>query len=139
VQRSVFLYFRLQAFVSLSLFNLLRFPLAMLPFMISALVEADVSRKRLTNFLLLPEVSRALFAKKPERKNLIPCSSAQSNPNNVIYTDAKTGAPGTPAIMVQNGSFSWATDGADTLSNINVDFNYGELTAVVGSVRKITF
>ena len=45
-----------KAFVSLSLFNLLRFPLAMLPYMITSLVEADVSRKRLTDYLLKAEV-----------------------------------------------------------------------------------
>ncbi len=42
--------------MSLSLFNILRFPMSMLPYLISSLVEADVSRRRVTNFLLLDEV-----------------------------------------------------------------------------------
>ena len=40
-----------KAFVALSLFNILRFPLAMLPTLISNLVQASVSVKRLRNFL----------------------------------------------------------------------------------------
>jgi ABC-type multidrug transport system fused ATPase/permease subunit len=40
-----------KAFVALSLFNILRFPLSMLPMLISSLVEASVSVKRLGEFL----------------------------------------------------------------------------------------
>ncbi|GCC18894.1 hypothetical protein chiPu_0018109 [Chiloscyllium punctatum] len=40
-----------KAFVSLSLFNILRFPLNMLPQVISGVVQATVSLKRLQNFL----------------------------------------------------------------------------------------
>uniref|UniRef100_A0A3B5KTS4 ATP-binding cassette, sub-family C (CFTR/MRP), member 3 n=1 Tax=Xiphophorus couchianus TaxID=32473 RepID=A0A3B5KTS4_9TELE len=40
-----------KAFVSLSLFNILRFPLNMLPQVISSLVQASVSLKRIQNFL----------------------------------------------------------------------------------------
>uniref|UniRef100_A0A3Q1G5Y0 ATP binding cassette subfamily C member 3 n=1 Tax=Acanthochromis polyacanthus TaxID=80966 RepID=A0A3Q1G5Y0_9TELE len=40
-----------KAFVSLSLFNILRFPLNMLPQVISSMVQASVSLKRVQNFL----------------------------------------------------------------------------------------
>uniref|UniRef100_A0A8D0CEX9 ABC-type glutathione-S-conjugate transporter n=1 Tax=Scleropages formosus TaxID=113540 RepID=A0A8D0CEX9_SCLFO len=40
-----------KAFTSISLFNILRFPLAMLPQLISALVQTTVSNKRLEKFL----------------------------------------------------------------------------------------
>ena len=40
-----------KAFVALSLFNILRFPLAMLPTLISNIIQASVSVKRLGNFL----------------------------------------------------------------------------------------
>ena len=40
-----------KAFVALSLFNILRFPLSMLPMLISNIVQASVSVKRLRNFL----------------------------------------------------------------------------------------
>ena len=53
-----------KAFVALSLFNILRFPLAMLPAVISMTVEASVSVKRLSKFLRQPEL----------------------NPNNVDYS-----------------------------------------------------
>ena len=39
------------AFVSLSLFNILRFPLSMLPMMISSMVQASVSVKRINDFM----------------------------------------------------------------------------------------
>jgi hypothetical protein len=56
-----------KAFVALSLFNLLRFPLAMLPFMITSIIEADVSRKRITNFLNLAEASKQKWKKEMEK------------------------------------------------------------------------
>ena len=40
-----------KAFVALSLFNILRFPLSMLPTLISNIVQASVSVKRLRTFL----------------------------------------------------------------------------------------
>uniref|UniRef100_A0A671YDR5 ATP-binding cassette, sub-family C (CFTR/MRP), member 2 n=1 Tax=Sparus aurata TaxID=8175 RepID=A0A671YDR5_SPAAU len=40
-----------KAFTSISLFNILRFPLAMLPMLIAAIVQTSVSRKRLEKFL----------------------------------------------------------------------------------------
>uniref|UniRef100_A0A3Q1HY50 ATP binding cassette subfamily C member 2 n=1 Tax=Acanthochromis polyacanthus TaxID=80966 RepID=A0A3Q1HY50_9TELE len=40
-----------KAFTSISLFNILRFPLAMLPMLIAAMVQTGVSRKRIEKFL----------------------------------------------------------------------------------------
>jgi len=40
-----------RAFVALSLFNILRFPMSMLPRLISSIVQASVSLKRLNTFL----------------------------------------------------------------------------------------
>ena len=45
-----------RAFVALSLFNILRFPISMLPRLISNIVQASVSMKRLTTFLLNDEL-----------------------------------------------------------------------------------
>ena len=45
-----------RAFVALSLFNILRFPLSMLPFLISNIVQASVSMKRLSTFLQHDEI-----------------------------------------------------------------------------------
>lgn len=44
------------AFVSLSLFNILRFPLSMLPMMISSMVQASVSVKRINVFMNTEEL-----------------------------------------------------------------------------------
>ena len=46
-----------KAFVALSLFNVLRFPLATLPTLISSLVQASVSLKRLRDFLKSNELT----------------------------------------------------------------------------------
>ena len=45
-----------RAFVALSLFNILRFPLSMLPFLISNIVQVNVSMKRLSTFLQQDEI-----------------------------------------------------------------------------------
>lgn len=45
-----------RAFVALSLFNILRFPLSMLPFVITSVVQANVSIKRLGSYLQYEEL-----------------------------------------------------------------------------------
>ncbi|GKA84558.1 ABC transporter C family member 2 isoform X1, partial [Tanacetum coccineum] len=96
-----------KAFTSLSLFAVLRFPLFMLPDMISQVVNANVSLKRLEDLLLADE--RLLLPNPPLE-------------------------PGLPAISIRNGNFSWDSK-ADkpTLTNINLDIPTGSLVAIVGS------
>ncbi|XP_048630438.1 ABC transporter C family member 2 [Brassica napus] len=96
-----------RAFTSLSLFAVLRFPLFMLPNIITQVVNANVSLKRLEEVLATEE--RILL------------------PNPPIE-------PGQPAISIRNGFFSWDAKGdRPTLSNINLDVPLGSLVAVVGS------
>ncbi|KAL7131136.1 hypothetical protein ABFS83_13G178600 [Erythranthe nasuta] len=96
-----------KAFTSLSLFAVLRFPLFMLPNIITQIVNANVSLKRLEELLSAEE--RILL------------------PNPPIE-------PGLPAITIRNGYFSWeAKSERPTLSNINLDIPIGSLVAVVGS------
>ncbi|EYU19138.1 hypothetical protein MIMGU_mgv1a0001471mg, partial [Erythranthe guttata] len=96
-----------KAFTSLSLFAVLRFPLFMLPNIITQIVNANVSLKRLEELLSAEE--RILL------------------PNPPIE-------PGLPAITIRNGYFSWeAQSERPTLSNINLDIPIGSLVAVVGS------
>ena len=45
-----------RAFVALSLFNILRQPLSMLPLVISMIVQSSVSMKRLSTFLQYDEI-----------------------------------------------------------------------------------
>ncbi|KAK7303090.1 hypothetical protein RJT34_13989 [Clitoria ternatea] len=96
-----------RAFTSLSLFSVLRFPLFMLPNIITQVVNANVSVKRLEDLLLSEE--RILLPNPPLE-------------------------PGLPAISIRNGYFSWdAKAERPTLSNINLDIPVGSLVAVVGS------
>ncbi|KAL1335647.1 hypothetical protein HN51_030120 [Arachis hypogaea] len=96
-----------RAFTSLSLFAVLRFPLFMLPNIITQAVNANVSLKRLEDLLLAEE--RILLPNPPLE-------------------------PGLPAISIKNGNFSWDSKAErPTLANINLDIPVGSLVAVVGS------
>ncbi|XP_056096294.1 ATP-binding cassette sub-family C member 3 [Rhinichthys klamathensis goyatoka] len=97
-----------KAFVSLSLFNILRFPLNMLPQVISSIVQASVSLKRIQDFL----------------------SHDELDPENV---DRRNNAS-EYAVTVVNGKFAWAKQDQVTLDNINVLVPQGSLLAVVGHV-----
>ncbi|KAI4303732.1 hypothetical protein MLD38_039329 [Melastoma candidum] len=94
------------AFTSLSLFSILRFPLNMLPNLLSQVVNANVSIQRLEELLLT------------EERVLVP------NPPLEL---------GKPAISIKDGFFSWDSKPEKlTLSNINLDIPAGSLVAIVG-------
>ncbi|XP_037610528.1 canalicular multispecific organic anion transporter 2 isoform X4 [Sebastes umbrosus] len=97
-----------KAFVSLSLFNILRFPLNMLPQVISSIVQASVSLKRIQGFL----------------------SHDELDPNSV---DRKNTASDYSVTAV-NGKFTWAKEDPPVLHNINLMVPQGSLLAVVGHV-----
>lgn len=59
------------AFVSLSLFNMLRFPLSMLPMMISSMVQASVSVKRINKFMNMEELDPTTVTHDPSECRLI--------------------------------------------------------------------
>ncbi|XP_065356721.1 multidrug resistance-associated protein 1 isoform X2 [Calliphora vicina] len=95
-----------KTFVSLSLFNILRFPLTMLPMLISNMVQTQVSVNRINKFM----------------------NSEELDPNNVQH-DPKKPNP----MSIVNGSFSWG-DGDVTLKNINMEVKKNTLCAIVGTV-----
>ncbi|XP_029456115.1 canalicular multispecific organic anion transporter 2 isoform X2 [Rhinatrema bivittatum] len=97
-----------KAFVSLSLFNILRFPLNMLPQVISNIAQTSVSLKRIQTFL----------------------SHDELDPNCVDKKAISTGY----AVTLQNGTFSWAKDLPPTLQDISLMVPSGSLVAVVGHV-----
>ncbi|KAJ8413727.1 hypothetical protein AAFF_G00082340 [Aldrovandia affinis] len=97
-----------KAFVSLSLFNILRFPLNLLPQVISSIVQASVSLKRIQKFLSHDELDPDTV----DRKN--------------IASDH--------AVTVVNGKFTWAKSEPAALHNINLMVPQGSLLAVVGHV-----
>ncbi|CAK9795197.1 Multidrug resistance-associated protein 1 [Anthophora quadrimaculata] len=97
------------AFVSLSLFNILRFPLSILPMMIGNIVQAYVSIKRINKFMNTEEL----------------------DPNNVQHDPSESFA-----LLIENGTFAWDMENIEkpTLKNINLQVEQGQLIAVVGTV-----
>ncbi|XP_075974237.1 multidrug resistance-associated protein 1-like [Anticarsia gemmatalis] len=96
-----------RAFVALSLFNILRFPMSMLPHVISNVIQTYVSIKRLNKFLNSDELDTSVI---------------DHNPNE------------SDQILVEEGNFSWDDDAEPLLQNINVHIPRGSLVAVVGAV-----
>ncbi|KAJ7552374.1 hypothetical protein O6H91_06G052700 [Diphasiastrum complanatum] len=95
-----------KAFTSLSLFAVLRFPLFMFPSLITQVVNANVSLKRLEDLLLADE--RILLPNPPLQ-------------------------PGLPAISIRDGNFSWDPKAKRaTLVNITFHVPVGSFVAIVG-------
>ncbi|XP_043579583.1 multidrug resistance-associated protein 1 isoform X3 [Bombus pyrosoma] len=97
------------AFVSLSLFNILRFPLSILPMIIGNMVQAYVSVKRINKFM----------------------NSEELDPNNVQHDPSES-----YTLLIENGTFAWDLENIErpTLRNINLHVEQGQLIAVVGTV-----
>ncbi|KAI1286896.1 ATP-binding cassette sub-family C member 3 [Halotydeus destructor] len=96
-----------KAFVSIALFNIIRMPLAMIPFLLNAGANFMVAKKRLNAFFRCEELN---------------------------LEDTGRDANGGIAIEIQDGVFSWGGEGAPNLNGINVQFEKKKLVAVVGTV-----
>ncbi|XP_035434176.2 multidrug resistance-associated protein 1 [Spodoptera frugiperda] len=97
-----------RAFVALSLFNILRFPMFMLPTVISDIIQTAVSLKRLNKFLNSEELDVNAIEHNPDEKQ---------------------------QIVVENGHFTWGDhESKAVLKNINLQIPRGFLVAVVGGV-----
>uniref|UniRef100_A0A2K6UXV1 Multidrug resistance-associated protein 1 n=1 Tax=Saimiri boliviensis boliviensis TaxID=39432 RepID=A0A2K6UXV1_SAIBB len=94
-----------KAFVSLALFNILRFPLNILPMVISSIVQPGV----------------------PGHKSMDVPQSAASRPHSLS-------GGGTNSITVRNATFTWARSEPPTLNGITFSIPEGALVAVVGQV-----
>jgi len=79
-----------KAFVSLSLFNIMRFPLSMLPMTISGLVQCNVAFKRINKFMNAEEVK------------------------SEVKRDLRTPEAGENAIQVEGATFTWEASKADS-------------------------
>jgi ABC-type multidrug transport system fused ATPase/permease subunit len=70
------------AFTALSLFSILEFPLLVVPYVISDVIEGAVSLKRLSNFLLEPDLQSGdeavQFVPQPPDASLCACIDVQS-------------------------------------------------------------
>ncbi|KAL8563678.1 hypothetical protein ACOMHN_035412 [Nucella lapillus] len=95
------------AFVSLSLLNILRQPMNMLPSFVSDMVQAHVSVTRIRDFLSAEDINGFHVTVNP---------SAES------------------AVQVDDASFTWDLRGSPALHNISLKIPCGKLVAVVGPV-----
>ncbi|KAG9514802.1 ATP-binding cassette glutathione S-conjugate transporter, partial [Aureobasidium melanogenum] len=99
-------------FPALTLFNLLTFPLAILPMVITSIIEASVAVNRLTDFFVAPELQR----------------------DAVLKYEAVT-ERGEEAVRIRDATFTWnSNDTRNALENISFSAHKGELSCVVGRV-----
>ena len=103
-------------FPALALFNLLSFPLSVVPMVITNIVEAQVALSRLTKFLTSSEIQTDAVIKAPRVNGL-----------------------GDVAVSVKDGTFLWSKNRNDdnykvALSQINFESRKGNLDCIVGKV-----
>lgn len=99
-------------FPALALFNLLTFPLAILPMVITSIVEASVAIGRLTDFLTAEELQSDSVTVKPAPREM-----------------------GEETVLIRNGTFSWNRhENKNVLKDIDFTAYKGELTCIVGRV-----
>ncbi|CAG8502871.1 1064_t:CDS:10 [Rhizophagus irregularis] len=100
-------------FVAIPLFNLLQFPLAVFPSVITSIIEASVALRRVEEYL----------------------TSEELDPKAVIrqgYYDTEDER--SELVSVKNGTFGWGNSGEAVLEDINLSVKKGELVAIVGKV-----
>ncbi|KAL7868121.1 hypothetical protein SRHO_G00095050 [Serrasalmus rhombeus] len=140
------------AFASLSLFHILVTPLFLLSSVVRSTVKALVSVQKLSEFFSSDEIGE-----EQEPKATIPSSSTnhsnyQALPLKVVNrkhparedwnsyglhseqeTETSAMEDDDTCIKITSGYFSW-TDGAPTLSNVDIKIPFGQLTMIVGQV-----
>ncbi|RFU74096.1 cadmium factor [Trichoderma arundinaceum] len=99
-------------FPALALFNLLTFPLAVLPMVITSIVEASVAVGRLTSFLTAEELQPDAVAIGPAPQEM-----------------------GEETVLIRDGTFSWNRhEDKNALTDVNFTAYKGELSCIVGRV-----
>lgn len=99
-------------FPALTLFNLLTFPLAMLPMVITSIIEASVAVTRLTSFFTAEELQSDAITIKPAPEKV-----------------------GEETVRISNATFTWDKYGSrNALEDIEFVARKGELSCVVGRV-----
>ncbi|KAA8641843.1 hypothetical protein EYZ11_011255 [Aspergillus tanneri] len=99
-------------FPALTLFNLLTFPLSILPMVITSVIEASVAVNRLTDYLTAEELQT----------------------NAVKYEDAVSHV-GDESIRIREASFTWDRhNGTHVIEDIDFSARKGELSCIVGRV-----
>ncbi|KAK3990185.1 hypothetical protein QBC44DRAFT_395116 [Cladorrhinum sp. PSN332] len=99
-------------FPCLALFNLLTFPLAVLPMVITSIIEATVAVGRLTSYLTAEELQSDAVTLKPPVEEI-----------------------GEETISIRDATFSWDRhENKTALNDINFTAHKGELSCIVGKV-----
>ncbi|KAJ1735865.1 hypothetical protein LPJ61_000309 [Coemansia biformis] len=103
-------------FVSLTLFNMLRFPLSFGPMVVPALLESMVSSRRICDFLTADEIDLAAIDHEQYDR------------------DAPNTGPGDVLVSVDSGTFKWLSTDEPVLRDISIQCKRDELVAVIGRV-----
>ncbi|CEP10034.1 hypothetical protein [Parasitella parasitica] len=104
------------AFVAISLFGLLQFPMAIFPNVITSIIEASVSLYRIEDYLSSEEIDTSAITRQDFKK--------MPNWN-----------PSVPLIEIQSANFKWnKQENFNDLDNINLSIRKATLAAVVGRV-----
>ena len=99
-------------FPALTLFNLLTFPLAILPMVITAIVEASVAVGRITGYLAADELQ-----------------------DNAVLREPAVEETGDESVRIRDASFTWDKNAeVRALHDINFAAHKGELACIVGRV-----
>ncbi|KAI9689553.1 MAG: hypothetical protein M1822_010204 [Bathelium mastoideum] len=99
-------------FPALTLFNLLNFPLAVLPIVITSIIEASVAVGRLTSYFTAEELQSDAVVQEEPVKGL-----------------------GEESVTIRDGTFTWNKEEKhNTLEDINFAAHKGELSCIVGRV-----
>lgn len=99
-------------FPALTLFNLLTFPLTVLPMVITAIIEATVAVGRLTSYLTAEELQPEAVIRKEDVEDI-----------------------GDESVMVRDATFTWNRhEPRNVLEDINFSARKGELACIVGRV-----
>ncbi|KAH9413433.1 Mrp-4p [Dermatophagoides pteronyssinus] len=142
-----------KAFVSLSLFNLLRFPLSMLPMLISMLVSCSVSITRLNRFLNSPQLEnyvdrneelmnnldiRIENEKKKQKKNKKNKAKKSNDNDDDDEQQSKANGETNQQPLLDNNNENNDQQRSSlpplTLQSINLNIEKGSLVAIVGHV-----
>lgn len=102
-------------FPALTLFNLLTFPLTMLPMVITAIVDATVAAGRISTFLTSEELQ-----------------------TDAVIREEPVTQFGDESVKITDGTFTWNRNipGKEVLKNINFSARKGELQCIIGRVGK---
>lgn len=95
-----------KAFTTITYMRIMKMPMAMFPYIIIGLVQANVSLKRVNKFMNNEELDDKMVSHKEEKD----------------------------AVVMEKGSFRWDYDSPNVLEEINIRIKRGSLTAVSKSI-----